>query len=63
MLLRDLPVLGLALCCLRDAASQELSESKDPMFTTLMRALGAAVAALFGDDPHDLPDDELRGHP
>jgi hypothetical protein len=33
------------------------------MFTTLMRALGAVVAALFGDDPHDLPDDELRGHP
>jgi hypothetical protein len=34
------------------------------MFTTLMRALGAAVAALFGDDPHqtEFPlTDQTRG--
>jgi len=28
-----------------------------------MRALGAVVAAHFGDHPHHLPDHELRGHP
>jgi hypothetical protein len=63
VLVRYLPVLGVALCCLRDAASQEILENEDLMFSTLMRALGAAVAALFGDDPHDLPDDELCKHP